>query len=127
MSYQQGANPFGPKGGPPYGAPPPGNPYASPQGSPYGPGSPYGAPLPPGTVKNYLVESILLLICCSQIFGIIALIYAGQVNGKLSAGDYRGAVECSENAKKWCLIGLCVGIVCNFLAVIFGILSAAAG
>ena len=56
------------------------NPYASPQGSV--PGGPQ-KPLPPGSVKNYLVESILLLICCAGVFAIPAIVYAAQVNSKL--------------------------------------------
>lgn len=83
------------------------NPYASPQA----PGKSY----PAGTVKNYLVESILSLVCCGGIVAIPAIIYAAQVNGKLSAGDYHGAVEASNNAKKWLIIAVCIGVVCNLV------------
>ncbi len=86
------------------------NPYASPV-SPQGPGKSY----PAGTVKNYLVESILALVCCGGLFAIPAIIYAAQVNGKLSSGDYQGAVEASNNAKKWLVIAVCIGVVCNLL------------
>jgi len=58
-------------------------------------------------------KSILLLVCCAGIFAIPAIIYAAQVNGKLQSGDYAGAMQASENAKKWCIIGL----VCNTLAI----------
>jgi hypothetical protein len=119
MSYSPGSNPFADKGG--YQPP---NPYAPPPGNPYG--GP-GAPLPPGTVKNYMVESILLFFCCAGILAVPAIVYAAQVDGKLSRGDYQGAVESAENAKRWCLVGLCVGIGCNCLGLMFGILSAAAG
>jgi Interferon-induced transmembrane protein len=67
--------------------------------------------MPSGTVKNWLVESIIALLCCEGIFAIPALIYAAQVNGKLAAGDYQGAVEASNNAKKWLIIGLVAAIV----------------
>lgn len=36
---------------------------------------------------------------------------AAQVNGKLVAGDIRGAMECSRKARMWCWIGLGVGLV----------------
>ena len=83
------------------------------------------APWLPGTVKNYLVESILLLICCSGIFAIPAIIYAAQVNGKLQAGDYQGAVQASNSAKTWCIVALCIGIGCNVLMGGFMMMGAA--
>ena len=95
------------------------NPYNSPQ---YGSG-----PMPPGSVKSYLVESILLLLFCGGIFAIPAIVYAAQVSGKLSMGDYQGAVAASENAKKWCLIALAIGLVCNVGVGLLMILGAAAG
>ena len=78
-------------------------------------------------MKNYLVEAILCLVCCGGLFAIPAIIYAAQVNGKLQAGDYQGAVEASQNAKKWCLIAVCIGVVCNVLVVGLQILIAVAG
>ncbi|MEX2174710.1 MAG: CD225/dispanin family protein [Pirellulaceae bacterium] len=96
----------------------PGNPYAAPQTG--------QGPLPPGTVKNWLVESIISLICCGGLFAIPAIVYAAQVNGKLSAGDYQGAVESSSNAKKWLIIAVCIGVVCNSGIVIIQIIGAMA-
>ncbi|MDX1944804.1 MAG: CD225/dispanin family protein [Pirellulaceae bacterium] len=104
--------------------PPAGNPGFAP--NPYAsPGAP-GQPMPPGTVKNYLVESILSLICCGGLFAIPAIVYAAQVNGKLAAGDYNGAVESSNNAKKWLIIAVCIGLVCNSIAIGVQILGAIA-
>jgi hypothetical protein len=96
--------------------PPPGNnPYASPSNpNPYAaPSQPSSGPIPPGTVKTWLVESILSLICCGGLFAIPAIVYAAQVNSKLSLGDYAGAVQSSENAKKWVIISVCIGVVCG--------------
>jgi hypothetical protein len=116
MSYGQGSsNPIGNASQPP-------NPYAPPPGG----GGP-GKPLPPGSVKNYLVEAILCLVCCGGVFAIPAIIYAAQVNSKLSAGDYQGALEASQNAKKWCIIAVCIGVVCTGLLVGLQILGAVAG
>jgi hypothetical protein len=98
------------------------NPYSSPE-SPYG--GP-GKPIPTGTVKNYLVEAILCLVCCGGIFAIPAIIYAAQVNGKLAAGDYQGAVEASENAKKWCIIAVSIGVICGGISVAIQIFAAIA-
>lgn len=70
-----------------------------------------------GPVPNYLVWAILITIaslclCCivGTIPGIVAIVFATQVNGKLSAGDRAGAERASRNAKLWCWIttGLCI-------------------
>jgi hypothetical protein len=87
------------------------------------PQTPPGQPIPAGTVKNYLVESILCLVCCAGILAIPAIIYAAQVNGKLAAGDYQGAVEASNNAKKWCIIAVSIAVVCGGIWLIFVIFA----
>jgi hypothetical protein len=70
-----------------------------------------------GHVPNYLVWAILITIaslclCCivGTIPGIVAIVFASQVNSKLSAGDRAGAEQASKNAKLWCWIttGLCI-------------------
>lgn len=38
--------------------------------------------------------------------GIVAIIYAAQVNSKLHTGDIAGAQAASKNAKMWCWIAL---------------------
>ncbi|MDB6026039.1 MAG: hypothetical protein JWM68_2262 [Verrucomicrobiales bacterium] len=86
------------------------------------PATPAGG-LPPlsasqGKVPNYLVQSILITLCCCLPFGIAAIIFAAQVNGKLQSGDYEGAVKSSNNAKKWCWIGLIVGIITQTVVII---------
>jgi hypothetical protein len=61
-------------------------------------------------VPNYLVPSILATIFCCVPLGIVAIVYSAQVNSKLEAGDFEGAVKASENAKKWCWIAFAAGI-----------------
>lgn len=122
-------NPYGepPPGQPPYGAPV--NPYQHPVGPPgYGV---YGKPLPPGTVKNWLIESILSLICCGGMLAIPAVIFAAQVDGHLARGDYRAAVEASNNAKLWLSIavGVAIGffVLCGVPMIIIQFMAAVAG
>ena len=62
-------------------------------------------------VSNYLVQAILVTIFCCVPTGIIAIVYAAQVNGKLAAGDYAGAASVSSNAKTWCWVSFALGIV----------------
>ena len=79
--------------------------------NPYAPPTMGQSPMPPGTVKNWLVESILALVCCCWPVAIVAIVNAVQVNSKLAAGDYQGAVEASNNAKKWCVISAVLGAI----------------
>jgi hypothetical protein len=78
------------------------------------------------TVPNYLAQAILVTIFCCVPFGIPAIVFAAQVNGKLAAGDYTGAVETSKKAKMWCWIALGAGLafVIVYLAIaIIGVMN----
>lgn len=112
MSQPFGQPPYNPYGDQqqPYGQPI--NPYL-PSSAPPG----YGKPLPPGTVKNWLIESILALICCGGLIAIPAVIFAAQVDGHLSRGDYQAALQASNNAKLWLTIAVGVAVAINLLCV----------
>ena len=69
-------------------------------------------PPPTGTttsVPNYLVPAIISAVCCFPL-GIISIVFAAQVNGKVAAGDIAGALQASKLAKilSIVLIGLAV-------------------
>lgn len=77
-------------------------------------------------VPSYLAHSILVTLFCCLPFGIVAIVYAAQVSGKLAIGDYAGALNSSNNAKKWCWISFGValaGLVIYILIGIFGAVS----
>jgi hypothetical protein len=76
------------------------------------------------TVPNYLVQSILVTIFCCLPLGIAAIIQAAQVNSKLQAGDYEGAVLASSEAKKYCMWSLYAGIAVFIIYFILGLISA---
>ncbi|HEX6045780.1 MAG TPA: CD225/dispanin family protein [Pyrinomonadaceae bacterium] len=61
-------------------------------------------------VSNYLVPAILSAICCFPL-GIISIIFAAQVNGKVQAGDITGAMDASKKAKLFSFIFLGLGIL----------------
>jgi hypothetical protein len=61
-------------------------------------------------ISNYLVLSIIATICCFPL-GVIGLIFAAQVNGKVTAGDMAGAMDASKKAKLFSYIGLGLGIL----------------
>ncbi|MGX1025084.1 CD225/dispanin family protein [Flavobacterium sp. CS20] len=73
-------------------------------------------PKPP---QNYLALSIISTLFCCQIFGIIAIIYASQVNSKYIAGDYQGAQSASNNAKIWSFLSVGIGLLMIILFFIF--------
>src|SRR5829696_2585069 len=62
-------------------------------------------------VPNYLVPAILTTVFCCLPFGIVSIVYAAQVNGKVAAGDRAGALESSRNARMWALISFVTGLV----------------
>ncbi|GII65780.1 hypothetical protein Skr01_58650 [Sphaerisporangium krabiense] len=97
---------YGQQGGG-YNAPPPGGGYPPPGG--YPPGG-YGQPYAPEPPNNQLLPAILTTLFCCGPFSLPAIYYAGKVNGKFEAGDYQGALEASQQAKKWWMISLFVGL-----------------
>jgi hypothetical protein len=89
--------------------------------------TPAAAPSPSGgaTVPNYLVQAILCTLCCCLPLGVVAIVYAAQVNGKVQAGDYQGAQAASKNAKMWCWIAFGLGIAANGIIVALQIAAGA--
>jgi len=75
------------------------------------------------SVSNYLVPAIISIFCCMPL-GIVAVIFAAQVNGKVQAGDLAGAADSSKKAKLFSFIGIglgTAGIICYILFwVVFG-------
>ena len=61
-------------------------------------------------VNNYLAQAILVTIFCCLPLGIVAIVFAAQVNGKLASGDYAGAVSTSNTAKLLCWISFGIGL-----------------
>ena len=109
-------------GTPPYPPPPYGTPPPPPPG-PYGyGGGAYGGP-PGPKPDNHLVWAILSTVLCCLPVGIASIVFASQVDSKWSAGDFAGARESSEKAKKFAILsaGLAAaGMVVFFLFVIVG-------
>jgi hypothetical protein len=96
-------------------------------GAPGSPQAPMPAVVPPASVPNYLVQAILCTLCCCLPFGIAAIVYASQVNGKLQAGDYEGALASSRNAKMWCWLSLGFGLLVNAIFIVVQFLGAIIG
>ena len=75
-------------------------------------------------VPNYLVQAILCTLFCCLPAGIVSIVYAAQVNSKLAVGDRAGAIQSSENAKKWAWVSFGVGMA---VVLIYIVIIVAAG
>jgi len=83
------------------------------------------------TIPSYLAQAIILTIvslwCCLPLpLGVVAIVYAAQVNSKFTAGDIAGAQQASKNAKMWSWITLGTGLLVVLVYIILlalGVLS----
>ena len=71
-------------------------------------------------MQNYLVQAILVTLCCCMPLGIVAIVYAAQVSSRLAVGDLAGAQDSANKAKFWCWLGFGLGLIG---AVGYGIVS----
>jgi hypothetical protein len=79
------------------------------------------------SVGNNLVWAILATLFCCLPTGIVAIVYAAQVDSKVSAGDIAGARDSARNAAIWSWVSLGLGVVfvLGYLALV--VLGAALG
>lgn len=86
-------------------------------------GSRTASPVTSEHVPNYLVQAILVTIFCCQPFGIVSIVFAAQVNGKLESGDIEAARGASQSAKRWAWVAFGVGAALyGGVALIYGAL-----
>lgn len=84
-------------------------------------------------VPNHMVGAILTTLFCGIPGGIVALVYASQVNTKLAMGDVAGAQAASNVANGWIIGNSCFGFGCVvgsilvYLGLTLGIAAAALG
>lgn len=82
---------------------------------PWTPPPPVGGP---ASVPNYLVPAILSAFCCMPL-GIVAIVFAAQVNGKVATGDVAGALDSSKKAKMFSFIAIGLGLLCGVIYFVF--------
>ena len=70
-------------------------------------------------IPNHMVWAILTTLFCCLPLGIVSIVFAAQVNGKLAAGDVAGAQEASDKAKKWAMWSAIAGVSLVVLYIIF--------
>lgn len=74
-------------------------------------------PCPP----TNLVWAILSLICCCQVFGIVAVVYAAQVTSLYNSGRYEASRKASNNALNWSIASIAVGFVGYVIGLFVGL------
>ena len=74
-------------------------------------------------IPSYLVQAILVTLFCCLPFGIVSIVYAAQVNGKIAAGDYRGAMDSSQKAKTWMWVSFGLGLAGTLIWLLMAILG----
>jgi len=75
-------------------------------------------------IPNHLVWAILATLFCCLPGGIVSIVYAAQVNGKIAAGDLAGARDSSDKSKKWAMWSAIAGVI---VAVLYVVLVMAMG
>ena len=73
-------------------------------------------------IPNHLVGAILATLCCCLPFGIVAIVYASSVNGKIAAGDITGATAASKTAQTLIIVSVICGIISITLSIILQVL-----
>ncbi len=74
-----------------------------------------------------MVWAILSTLFCCLPTGIVAIVKASNVSGLYSRGDYEGAVQAANDAKKWAMWGAIIGVVGTVLYIIVVIAGVSAG
>ncbi|MGN0028207.1 MAG: CD225/dispanin family protein [Marinilabiliaceae bacterium] len=60
---------------------------------------------------TYLVWSIVMTILCCLPFGIVAIVKSSKVESYYFLGLYAESLKSSNDAKIWCIVSACAGVV----------------
>jgi hypothetical protein len=95
----------------PQGHPPP---YPPQQPQWQQPAQPWAPGQHAGTAPNfviYLILSIVATLFCCLPTGIVAIVYAAQIQSKTSAGDFAGAAQAAKRAQIWLIASVGLGLL----------------
>lgn len=81
---------------------------------------------PVQAVESHMTEAILTTLFCCLPFGVVAIIYAAQVSSLAASGNIAGAQQASQNAHKWAMVSLIVGLVAGIIYFLLNVLGIAA-
>lgn len=75
------------------------------------PTTPESQPQQPPMPSTYLLWSVLSLIFCCTIVGIVATVFSCQVSSKYYNGDFAGAEKASRHAQAWIIAAFACGVL----------------
>lgn len=81
----------------------------------------------PGKPDNYLVWAILSTIFCCLPLGIVSIVYSSKVDSQYNAGDYLGAQDSADKAKKFAMWGAIAAVICIVLYILLIVVLGVAG
>ena len=61
--------------------------------------------------SSYLLWSVLCIVFCCSVLGIVATVFSCQVSSRFYNGDYEGAERASRRAQAWIIASFCVGVI----------------
>ena len=76
---------------------------------------------------SYLGWAIVATVLFCLPLGVVAIVFASQVNGKYAVGGYAGAQESSRKARTWALWSTVLGVflwLVGVALVVFGLVMA---
>ena len=71
--------------------------------------------------NNHLVWAILSTIFCCLPLGIVSIVFAAQVNSKWAAGDFAGAQDSADKARKFAIWSAVLGFLGTLIAVVLSV------
>lgn len=71
--------------------------------------------VPPLKPSSNLILAIFTTLCCCLPFGIVAIVKATKVDSFYNMRQYQAAQNAADEAKKWSLIGIGVGVVVSVI------------
>lgn len=99
--------------------PPTSAPQPQPQSVVYVQTNPAGTSQPamPKPNNNMLMAVLTTIFCCLPL-GVVGIVFASKVDGLYYAGDYAGATDAANSARRWSLIGIVGSIVISIIYMI---------
>lgn len=67
---------------------------------------------------NHMLMAVLTTVFCCLPLGVVGIVYASKVDGLYYAGDYAGATNAANSARRWSLIGIVGSIVISIIYMI---------
>ena len=80
----------------------------------------------PKKPDNHLLKAILSTFLCVHILGVVAIVYAVQVDSNYNQGLYDEAENKARKANSWANASIAIGLIIYFIALIFIVVAAIA-